>query len=192
MYHNEVCSVKTNSGKTAPRDKSLSTVPLVQVSLIKKVNLLPHQSIVAQVNCDTKSLIEQPEHFLLETGVHVEASLIEPDSRGIASVILSNPNGYSCQLSTGDVVGLSHQVSIVEPAEEDNIKPEIVPPEHANILAVMSDTERGKLLREAVSKPEKLSGEQAEKLHGCLEEFHSAFSLEDSKGGETDLVKMEI
>lgn len=107
MYHNEVCSVKTNSGKTAPRDKSLSTVPLVQVSLIKKVNLLPHQSIVAQVNCDTKSLIEQPEHFLLETGVHVEASLIEPDSRGIASVILSNPNGYSCQLSTGDVVGLS-------------------------------------------------------------------------------------
>ena len=44
MYHNEVRPVKTNSGKTMP-DKSLSTVPLVKVSLVKKVNLLPHQSI---------------------------------------------------------------------------------------------------------------------------------------------------
>ncbi len=63
VYNNEVCSVKTNSGKTAPRDKSLSTVPLVQVSLIKKVNLLPHRSIVAQVNCDTKSQLNNRNIF---------------------------------------------------------------------------------------------------------------------------------
>ncbi len=63
-------------------------------------------------------------------------------------MILSNPNGYSCHLSTGDVVGLSHQVSFVEPADEET---EIVPAEPANILAVMSDTERCKVLREAAS-----------------------------------------
>ena len=107
-------------------------------------------------------------------------------------MILSNPNGYSCHLSTGDVVGLSHQVSFVEPTEEDKIEPETVPPEPASILAVMSDTERGKLLREAVGKPDKLSWEQTERLHYCLEEFHDAFSLEDSERGETDLVEMEI
>ncbi len=177
MYHNEVRPVKTNSGKTTLRDESLSTVPLVQV------NLLPHQSIVAQIHCDAKEvacLIDQPERFLLETGVQVEATLIEPDSRGIANVILSNPNGYSCHLSTGDVVGLSHQVT------------EIVPAEPANILAVMSDTERCELLREAVGKPQKLSWEQTETLHDCLEEFHTAFSLDDNERGETDLVKMDL
>ncbi len=99
MYHNEVRPVKTNCGKTTPRDQSL---PLVQVSLVKKVNLLPHQSIVALVHCDTKEvacLIEQPERLVLETGVQVEATFIEPDSRGIANVILSNSNGYSCHLA---------------------------------------------------------------------------------------------
>ncbi len=173
--------VKTN------RDQSLSTVPLVQVSLVKKVNLLPHQSIVAQVHCDAKEvacLIEQPERLVLETGVQVEATLIEPDSRGIANVILSNPNGYSCHLSTGDVVGLSHQVPFLWNQQKKKLK--------LYLLAVMSDTERCKVLREAVGQPEKLSWEQTEKLHDCLEEFHSAFSLDDNERGETDLVEMEI
>lgn len=70
---------------------SLSQVPLVQVSLVKSVNLLPHQSIVAQVQCDMKDttcLVEQPESLLQETGVQVEATLIESDSRCSANVIL--------------------------------------------------------------------------------------------------------
>ena len=89
--------------KTDPQSARSSTVPTVQVSLVKSVNLLPHQSIIAQVQCDTRNttcLVEQPESFLRESGVQVEATLIESDSRGFANVILSNTNGYSYYLST--------------------------------------------------------------------------------------------
>ena len=70
----------------------------------------------------------------------------------------------------------------VVPAQEDKDEPEQVPPEPVSVLAVLSNTERGKLLRETV----------AQKLHTLLEEFHGAFCLEESERGETDLVEMEI
>ena len=57
---------------------------------------------------------------------------------------------------------------------------------------MLSNTERGKLLRETVGKPELLDWEQVQKLHTFLEEFHGAFCLEESERGETDLVEMEI
>ena len=57
-YHDEIRPVKdSKSSKTdlkTDQGTSLSRVPLVQVSLVKSVNLLPHQSIVAQVQCDMK------------------------------------------------------------------------------------------------------------------------------------------
>ena len=74
-------------------------------------------------------------------------------------------------------------MSLVEPAQEDTVDPEPATPEPINILAVLSETGRGKLLREAVDKPDLLDWEQAQELHALLEEFNGAFSVEESERG---------
>ena len=128
------------------------------------------------------------------TGVQCEATLVQSDDGGLANVVLSNTNGYSCCVRAGQAVGVTQVVSLVEPASDDVQLPLDDPAtdDPANVYVVMSQSERGQLLKESVGKPSLLSVEQAGKLHELLEEFHLAFSLEEDEQGETDLVEMEM
>ena len=64
-------------------------------------------------------LVEQSEAFSQETGIHPEPTLVESDRGGIASVVLSNTNGYYCHADAREIVGVSHSVSVVEPRVEE-------------------------------------------------------------------------
>ena len=195
-YHPEVHPLREAKNQTNTESSATeSKVPLVKVSLVRTVNLLPHQSIIAQVQCSERSatcLVEPTQCLEQETGVQVEATLIETDSDGIANLVLSNSNGYSCHVNGGKTVGLFHTVSMVKPTLEQTPECDCLLPEPATVLAVMSKSERCKMLREAVGRPELLDSSETRRLHELLEEFHSAFSLEESERGETDLLEMEI
>ncbi len=132
----------------------------------------------------TTCLVEEAPGLEKLTGVQCEATLVQSDDGGLANVVLSNTNGYSCCVRAGQAVG----VTLVEPASDDVQLPLDDPAtdDPANVYVVMSQSERGQLLKESVGKPSLLSVEQAGKLHELLDEFHLAFSL------ETDLVEMEI
>ena len=106
--------------------------------------------------------------------------------------MLSNTNGYSCHADAGEIVGVSHSVSVIEPGEEGTDGSDWLVCQPASTLSVMSQSERLSLLRETVGKPDLLDTEQSRKLHMLLEDYHSAFSLEEGERGETDLVEMEI
>ena len=195
QYHSEVRPVRESPKLEPSKPASSGTVPLVKVSLVRSVHLLPHQSIVAQVHCaqvNVSCLVEQSEAFSQETGMHLEPTLVESDRGGIASIVLSNTNGYSCHADAGEIVGVSHSVSVVEPGEEGTDGSDWPVCQPASILSVMSQSERVSLLRETVGKPDLLDTEQSRKLHMLLEDYHSAFSLEEGERGETDLVEMEI
>ena len=158
------------------------------------MHLLPHQSIVAQVHCaqeNVSCLVEQSEAFSQETGIHLEPTLVESDRGSIASIVLlnTNGNGYSCHADAGEIVGVSHSVSVVEPGEEEADGSDWPVCQPASIRLVMSQSEH---LRETVGKPHLLDTEQSRKLHMLLADYHSAFSLEEGQRGETDLVEMEI
>ena len=195
-YHPEVHPLREAKNQTNTESSATeSKVPLVKVSLVRTVNLLPHQSIIAQVQCSERSatcLVEPTQCLEQETGVQVEATLIVTDSDGIANLVLSNSNGYSCHVNGGKTVGLFHTVSMVKPTLEQTPECDCLLPEPATVLAVMSKSERCKMLREAVGRPELLDSNETRRLHELLEEFHSAFSLEESERGETDLLEMEI
>ena len=75
-YHSEVCSVKEMSRSPAQasrvKKQEPSRVPVVKVSLVKSVHLLPHQSVVTQVVCSergTTQLVKQLYNFLKETNM---------------------------------------------------------------------------------------------------------------------------
>ena len=95
--------------------------------------------------------------------------------------MLSNTNGYSCHADTGEIVGVSQSVSAVEPGEEEVDGSDWPVCQPASILLVMSQSERLSLLRETVGKPDLLKTEQPRKLHMLLEDYHSAFSLEEGE-----------
>ena len=195
QYHSEVRPVRESQKMEPSKPASSGTVPLVKVSLVRSVHLLPHQSIVAQVQCaqvNVSCLVEQSEAFSQETGIHLEPTLMESDRRGIASIVLSNTNGYSCHADAGEIVGVSHSVSVVEPGEEGTDGSDWPVCQPASTLSVMSQSERLSLLRETVGRPDLLDTEQSRKLHMLLEDYHSAFSVEEGERGETHLVEMEI
>ena len=129
-------------------------MPLVSVSLVKNVNLLPHQSVVAQVQCNQKAVtcfIEEAQGLQQETGVLCEATLTQSDDNGLAKLILSNTNGYSCCVRAGEMVGVSQVVSLVE-SEPPETESSRLPPEPASVYTLLSQSVRGQLLRELVGK----------------------------------------
>ena len=105
QYHKQVRPVKETSKSGASAQHSPpqgpGTVPIVKVSLIKSVHLLPHQSVVTDVVCSERGtihLVEQIDNFQDKTTVQVEATLVKPDVDGLAKIILSNPTGRSCDV----------------------------------------------------------------------------------------------
>ena len=183
QYHQEV----------RPVDKvSRNRVPQVSVDLVKRVNLLPHQSIVAQVRCEQSTgtyLVEQALDLEPASGVTCEPTLICPDSQGLANVVLSNSNGYPCYITAGVTVGVTHPVALVEPRPPDECTSML---EEGNVYGVLSRIDRRRLLRQAVRDSPLLDTQQNTQLLELLNEFHLAFSLEENERGETDLVSMEI
>ena len=69
------------------------TVPVVRVSFIKTVNLLPHQSIIAPVQVkESPQLIEQSDCFAEGMGIQIEDTLVQSNAEGVAFVTLCNPH----------------------------------------------------------------------------------------------------
>ena len=93
-------------------------MPIVSVHLVKSVNLLPHQSVVAQVQCNRKAVtcfIEEALGLQQETGVLGEGTLTQFDDNGLGKIVLSNTNVYSRCVQAGVKVGVFQVVSLVEP-----------------------------------------------------------------------------
>ena len=70
---------------------------------------------------------------------------MQSDDGGLANVVLSNTNGYSCCVRAGQAVGVTQVVSLVEPASDDVQLPLDDPAtdDPANVYVVMSQSERG-------------------------------------------------
>ena len=56
------------------------------------------------------------------TGVHIEEALINTSSDGVAYLVLSNPNGVSCQVDVNACIGVVHEVSLVDPGTEPHLR----------------------------------------------------------------------
>ena len=105
-------------------DESVAQVPMVRVLLVQAVRMLPHQSLGVPVRvdgpCSSKDIlmVEPSDELRESTGVHIEEALINTSSDGVAYLVLSNPNGVSCQVDVNACIGVVHEVSLVDPGTE--------------------------------------------------------------------------
>ena len=205
-YHPEVSGTNSHTPLPVIEDKSdHAKVPMVSVQLVKSTHILPHSTTSVKVRVMTES--PYPRQFLVEGdqnlestfGVQLADALLEPSEDGNASVLLSNPTGFTRSIDKGITVGTVSEVTVVDPATS--------PKDHAASVCRMStsphseeltapttlkkDEMRETELLKAIQLPE-LPEAENEKLQSFLMKHHLAFCLEPGERGETDLLQFEI
>ena len=122
-YHPEV---ETWRGGSKGKDKTV-TVPLVRVSMLKSMRVLPNQSTLVTVQVDSEVaasgyLLLQPKETM--AGLLVEESLVTVQDNGIAHVSLVNLTGFTQTIDSGTTVGTLVEVDEETqlPGEADDVK----------------------------------------------------------------------
>jgi len=87
-----------------------------QVKIVKTVCVLPHQSVMAQVQVPGSCplLVEENCSLKEASGLLLENTLVMPNEDGLAYVMLSNPTGCSSQVTAGTTVGIVVEVQLVD------------------------------------------------------------------------------
>ena len=112
-YHPEVETWRGGSkGRDSSSDKMV-TVPLVRVSMLRSMRVLPHHSTLVTVKVDgeittPRSLLLQPEETM--AGLLVEESLVTVQDDGTAHVSLVNLTGFTQTIDSGTAVGVVSEV----------------------------------------------------------------------------------
>lgn len=202
-YHKEVQPVSSETSGTQGtklKKKQDASVPMVRVSLVQSLQILPHQSILATVHLHTESGDTGEEPLLMEhahsveleeaTGLQLEDTLLRPTKDGLTQLVISNPSGYSMSIESGTSLGEAVGATVV--AHEPTACPASEGATQENARKIQSEAWRKQKLCEMVGRPEHLCPDQIASLHEFLCKHHEAFSLEENERGETDLVEMEI
>ena len=190
-FHPEVKPLK----ELSPAGLSSARVPLVRVSLVQSVRLLPHQSVGAAVRVEgvdqfTKPLLlEHSPEVQRMTGIQCGDSLIEP-REGLAHIVLSNPTGCSLQVSADTCIGEASEVSLVEATH--GLLQEATRARTYSVSIVQTEDWRKEKLSSMVTPSDVLDEEQGSELISFLAQHHNAFCLESGELGETNLTEMEI
>ena len=122
-YHPEVETWRGGSkGRDSSSDKTV-TVPLVRVSMLRSMRVLPHHSTFVTVKVDgeittPRSLLLQPEETM--AGLLVEESLVTVQDDGTAHVSLVNLTGFTQTIDSGTAVGVVSEVEEEIRFAEDN------------------------------------------------------------------------
>ena len=187
-YHPEV---ETWRGGSKVRDSSNSsdgivTVPLVRVSMLQSVRVLPHHSTLVTVKVDGEittsgSLLLQPEESM--AGLLVEESLVTVQNDSTAHVSLVNLTGFTQTIDSGTTVGTVSEVEEeVQFAEDaDNVMP-------ATVNQLVSTDE----LQERKQRLASMLTIGDSELQEVLLEYHHLFSVDEEERGETDLIQLSI
>lgn len=192
VYHPEVGLLKNLVKDPHGSRAKVAHVPMVRVYLNKTVNVLPHQSLEVSVRVDRQyskgvtpllvELIADLEHAL---GVHVDEALIRTSDDGLASLVVSNTSGVSCQVGQGTCLGSVSEVALVETKKPDEPEP-IVHRVATEPLDIAADMSRCQKLLEMLEKSFLLSEGQRSGFCSFLAGFHDVFSLEDGERGRDE------
>ena len=173
-----------------------AVVPIVKVSVIKAVRVLPHQSVVVPVevtgteNTDATWLVE-PDNAL---GVEVEQSALSLCDSKNSHVIVSNTTGYTQTLEPHTKLGTVVQCNEVMPTQNPDSEQISEGPAVVKTVTTQEGLEwRTTQLRVVIDRDDSpLDTLQKDELHSLLSEYHQTFSLEEDERGETDIVQLII
>ena len=188
-YHPEVETWRGGSkGRIAVQissDKTV-TVPLVRVSMLRSMRVLPHHSTLVTVKVDgeittPRSLLLQPEETM--AGLLVEESLVTVQDDGTAHVSLVNLTGFTQTIDSGTAVGVVSEVEeeIRFAEDADSVMP-------ATVNQLVSTEELPERKQRLVSM---LTIGDSD-LQEVLLEYHHLFSVDEEERGETDLIQLSI
>ena len=169
-YHPEVCTAKqlVQGSTCGPRGCS---IPIVPVSLIESVRLLPHQCMAMTVVVDAGARGSGPVMIegLSESAILVEDALVHPDCKGLVYVLVSNPSGVSLKANEESCVGEVSETKVVEPVTNDCMV-RVVSPRAEREPDGYSQWRKQRLIG-IVGKPDLLSEPQMEEFIdflGCI------------------------
>ena len=173
---------------------SEARVPLVRVSLVKSVTVLPGQTTMVDVKltsgCNLSNLpvlVEGSASVEKKTGLRVEDALVAPDDEGMAKMSVWNPSGFSQTIERGIEMGvLCPDYSIAE-----SVPAGLAEATMKQVASQLDGEQRKELLLQLIPDPD-IPPQEREQLLSLLQEYHTSFSLEAGERGETDLVEMKI
>lgn len=206
-YHPDVQEWR-GGRKQPPSASEDAKVPTVRVRLYSSIQVPPLQSTVVQVQVDSPEgglpvCLEQASDLEEETGLRVLDSVVVPNQRGIANVLVSNPSAYTQVAREGFTIGEAMAVDVIgseDSTEGDTTDSFPSPPplteESDEVRRVRASDEdpawRKEQLLSMLHQPTLLNPEQRQVLFSFLTDHHDAFSLGDFDRGETDWLELHI
>ena len=118
---------------------------------------------------------------------------MQPDSHGLAHIVISNPSGIcrevDSDLPLGEVTALRPEdcIDLLDDALEE---PSVI--RRVNVTKEADLADRKQRLRELISDPDIMDPREKRNLLDFLEDHHQAFCLDEQERGETDLLQFEI
>jgi len=187
-YHPDVETWRGGSsqGQTHPAEDA--TVPLVRVSLLQSVRVLPHYSAIVKAKVDSEKgvvtpLILQPEEGLID-GLTVEESLLTVQDDGTTQVSVVNLTGFTQTIDSGTSLGTASKIDEeIQPVKRDDTRMMSV-----MVKQLVSTSE----LQERKQKLASMLKIGDAGLKEMLMGHHHLFSVEEDERGETDLVQFGI
>lgn len=173
-------------------DRDCHYAPGVDVRLVQTVQLLPRQSLPAQVRIGGEHpvvtlLVEGDRGVEEKEGIQINDCLLCPEDR--SWIVMTNPSGFTQTLEGGTKVGEVHPVEVETRPKKTT---------QSRIWRVTATVQDSNQVQKRKQKLEAALGEldipqqEKETLLSFLMNYHHAFSLEEGERGETDLVMMEI
>ena len=165
----------------------------MNVSSVKTIRVLPHQSIVIEVKTqpsDGPVLLEHDCALEESIGLQLEDTLVFPSKEGFVYAIISNLAGCSRSVDAGTIIGRAVEVEVIKGSELEPMTES--DEELPTVRSVESVTDRKKKLLGLIDRPTLLNEKQTQELLDFISDHHAAFSLDDLERGETNLLDMEI
>ena len=172
-------------------------VPMVKVSLVRSAKLLPQQTTPVTVQFPTNKpdalILIEADLALIAQGVHLEQGLVQPGLED-TTVLLTNRTGFTVELFADHKLGTANEVDLISPVQI-NDQGQLDPGPRAHVVQSMpSDQvlERKQKLMTYVDTGLQLPPNDKAPFCKFLEDYHTAFCLEEGERGETEMVKMQI
>ena len=191
-------SAQTDSDLAADEEcgESDAAATIVRVFLLKTVCFPPHQCVLEHAAMESLPgtgpvAFESASRIEQEYGVFAKDSLIEPHDHGEFQIPLTNPNGITCVLQAGEMLGEATEATVVQPEESEASEVKIIGASENPASVQRWEKQRQEKLKETVGDVD-LPDEEKEAFQALLARHHRAFCLEEGERGEMDLIRMEI
>lgn len=137
------------------------------------------------------TVLFQKNPWMLEhTGVVIASGIMQPDSRGIAYVVVENHSGYKESLEESTEIGTVCKADVVTP--QDTLPTQAATTVYRIRTEEENEHRKAKLKESLGIERSDLPPEHRTQLLEMLASFHDAFSLAEEEHGETDWVQFEI